>query len=146
MSETDFISKPFMFITKFREGMGSFWGGVNPEEIQAVYSIFPLTHTNIQKPRGKSCRSTRRQSLKVAHPPYQEQRAQIVDSFDFVREATRFFHKERCKFSWWIWAAQRCDLRRKNVSTLARNYRKLAQLTENVDFVMYNPHLWELND
>ena len=49
MSETDFISKPFMFITKFREGMGSFWGGVNPEEIQAVYSIFPLTHTNILK-------------------------------------------------------------------------------------------------
>lgn len=38
-----------MFITKFREGMGSFWGGVNPEEIQAVYSIFPLTHTNILK-------------------------------------------------------------------------------------------------
>lgn len=69
-----------------------------------------------------------------------------VDSFDFVREATQFFHKERCKFSWWIWAAQRCDLRRKHVSTLARNYRKLAQLTENVDFVMYNPHLWELND
>lgn len=38
-----------MFIIKFREGMGSFWGGVNPEEIQAVYSIFPLTHTNILK-------------------------------------------------------------------------------------------------
>ena len=38
-----------MFITKFREGMWSFWGGVNPEEIQAVYSIFPLTHTNILK-------------------------------------------------------------------------------------------------
>lgn len=38
-----------MFITKFREGMGSFWGGVNREEIQAVYSIFPLTHTNILK-------------------------------------------------------------------------------------------------
>ena len=49
MSETEFISKSFMFIIKFREGRGSFWGGVNPEEIQAVYSIFPLTHTNILK-------------------------------------------------------------------------------------------------
>ena len=50
-------------------------------EIQAVYSIFssnPYQHT--KKPRGKSCRSTRRQSLKVAHPPYQEQRAQIAVS------------------------------------------------------------------
>ena len=49
MSEAEFISKSFMFIIKFREGMGSFWGGVNPEEIQAVNSIFPLTHTNILK-------------------------------------------------------------------------------------------------
>lgn len=44
-----FMCHASMFITKFREGMGSFWGGVNPEEIQAVYSIFPLTHTNILK-------------------------------------------------------------------------------------------------
>ena len=42
VSETELISKPFMCITKLREGMGSFWEGVYAEEIHAVYSISPV--------------------------------------------------------------------------------------------------------
>ena len=48
VSETELISKPFMCITKLREGMGSFWDGVNAEEMHAVYSICTPTHSNIE--------------------------------------------------------------------------------------------------
>ena len=37
-----------MCITKLREGMGSFWDGVNAEEMHAVYSICTPTHSNIE--------------------------------------------------------------------------------------------------
>ncbi|CAH3159196.1 unnamed protein product, partial [Porites lobata] len=47
VSETELISKPFMCITKLREGMGSFWDGVNAEEMHAVYSICTPTHSSI---------------------------------------------------------------------------------------------------
>ena len=49
VSETELISKPFMCITKLREGMGSFWDGVNAEEMHAVYSICTPTHSNVLK-------------------------------------------------------------------------------------------------
>ena len=39
VSEAELISKPFMCITKLREGMGSFWDGVNADEIHAVTII-----------------------------------------------------------------------------------------------------------
>ena len=49
VSETELISKPFMCITKLREGMGSFWGGVSGEEIHVVYSVCTPTHKNVLK-------------------------------------------------------------------------------------------------
>ena len=33
-----------------------------------------------------------------------------------------------------------------SILTLPKNYRALARLTENIDFYMCNPHLWELTD
>ena len=49
LSETELIAKPFLCITKLREGMGSFWDGISGEEIHSMYSVCTPTHTNVLK-------------------------------------------------------------------------------------------------
>ena len=47
VSEMELIAKPFMCITKLREGMDSFWDGVSGEKIHAVHSVCTTIYTNV---------------------------------------------------------------------------------------------------
>ena len=151
VAETELISKPFMCITKLREGMGSFWKGVSGEEIHAVYSVCTPNHTNVLK------------NLEVMAEDQQEDKVS--------RWLTRYIkskeHKLLCRFLRFCTGsdvvlpdrkikvqlehmsstsmrpkAQTCF----NILTVPKNYRTLAHLTENIDFYLCNPHLWELTD
>ena len=151
VSETELISKPFMCITKLREGMGSFWDGVNAEEMHAVYSICTPTHSNILK------------NIEVTPADQQEDKVS--------RWLTRYIkskeHKLLCRFVRFCTGSDvvlpctkikvqmvnmsSASMRPKaqtcfNILTLPKNYRTLAHLTENIDAYMCNPHLWELAD
>lgn len=151
VSETELISKPFMCITKLREGMGSFWDGVSGEEIHAVYSVCTPTHTNVLE------------NLQVMTEDRQEDKVsrwliRYLKSKDdkllcrFLRFCTgsdvvlpdRRIKVQMVHMSSSVMRpkAQTCF----NILTLPKNYRTLAHLTENIDFYLYNPHLWELTD
>ena len=39
VSQTELISKPFLYITKLREGMGPFWDDVTDTEFHGLYSV-----------------------------------------------------------------------------------------------------------
>ncbi|KAJ7377204.1 hypothetical protein OS493_030404 [Desmophyllum pertusum] len=47
VSETELISKPFLYITKLREGMGPFWQDVTDKEVHALYSVCTPTPSNV---------------------------------------------------------------------------------------------------
>ena len=52
VSQTELISKPFLYITKLREGMGPFWDNVTDKEIHALYSVCAPTPLNVFKKSG----------------------------------------------------------------------------------------------
>lgn len=151
VSQTELISKLFMYITKLREEMGSFWDDVTADEIHAVYTICTPTHSNVLR------------NLAVTVADQQEDRVS--------RWLTRYIkskdHKLLCRFIRFCTGsdvilpyrsikvqlvnmsstamrpkAQTCF----NLLTLPKNYRSLAHLTENIDFYLCNPHLWELTN
>ena len=148
VSETELISKPFMCITKLREGMGSFWNGVGGEEIPAVYSVCTPTHTNVLK------------NLQVMAEDHQEDKV----SRWFIRYLKSKDDKLLCRFLRFCTGSDLVHPYRRikvqmsssvvrpkaqtcfNILTLPKNYRALAHLTENIDFYLCNPHLWELTD
>jgi len=47
VSQTELISKPFLYITKLREGKGPFWNGVTDTEIHALYSVCTPAPVNV---------------------------------------------------------------------------------------------------
>ena len=47
VSQTELISKPFLYISKLREGMGPFWDDVTDTEIHALYSVCAPTPSHV---------------------------------------------------------------------------------------------------
>ena len=147
----ELIAKPLMCITKLREGMDSFWDGVSGEKIHALHSVCTPTYTNVLE------------NLQVMTEDRQEDKVsrwliRYLKSKDdkllcrFLRFCTgsdvvlpdRRIKVQMVHMSSSVMRpkAQTCF----NILTLPKNYRTLAHLTENIDFYLYNPHLWELTD
>lgn len=151
VSETELISKPFLYITKLREGMGPFWQDVTDKEVHALYSVCTPTPSNVLRSLEVSAED--QQEAKVSRwltryikskdhkllgrflrfctgtdvlLPYSRIRVQLVNMSNAAMRPK----------------AQTCF----NLLTLPKNYRTLVRLSENIDFYLYNPHLWDLSD
>ena len=151
VSQTELISKPFLYITKLREGMGPFWDDVTDKEIHALYSVCAPTPLNVL------------QSLELNVQDQQESRVsrwltRYIKSKDdkllgrFLRFCTGsdvLLPHNQIKVQFVNMSntamrpkAQTCF----NHLTLPKNYRTLAHLSDNIDFYLCNPHLWDLSD
>lgn len=151
VSQMELISKPFLYITKLREGMGPFWDDVTDTQIHALYSVCAPTPLNVF------------QSLKLNVEDQQEARVSrwlthYIKSKDhkllgrFLRVCTGsdvLLPNNQIKVRFMNMSnrvmrpkAQTCF----NLLTLPKSYRTLVHLSDNIDFYLCNPHLWDLSD
>ncbi|XP_078372866.1 uncharacterized protein LOC144656513 [Oculina patagonica] len=151
VSETELISKPFFYITKLREGMGPFWDDATDKEVRALYSLCVPTTSKVL------------QSLNVSVEDQQESRisrwlTRYIKAKEhkllgrFLRFCTGTdillpYSQINVRFTNMANAAMRPKAQTCfNLLTLPRNYRSLLALSENLDFYLNNPHLWDLSD
>lgn len=151
VAETELISKPFLYISNLRKGMGPFWDDVTEKEIHALYSACAPTTLNVL------------QSLEISVADQQESRVsrwltRYIKSKDhkllgrFLRFCTGSnivlpYKPIKVNFA----SMSNTAMRPKattcfNLLTLPKSYRTMVHLSDNLDFYLNNPHLWDLSD
>jgi len=152
ISLTELISKPFMCITKLREGMGKFWENITTDEIHALYSTCTPTTMNVV-----NC-------LEFTTP---EDPKEAKVARWLVRYIKNKEHKICCRFlrfctgSDLVLPDRKIRVQMENMSetsirpkaqtcfrilTISKNYRTFAHLAQNLDWYMNNPQVWDLKD
>lgn len=148
VAETELISKPFLYITNLRKGMGPFWDDVTEKEIHALYSVCAPTTLNVL------------QSLDISVADQQESRVsgwltRCIKSKDqkllgrlirFCTGSNIVLPYKPIKVNFASMSntavcpkATTCS----NLLTLPKRYRPMVPLSDNLDFYLNNPHLWE---
>ena len=151
VSVTELISKPFMCITKLREGMGSFWDGVSAEEIHALYSCCTPTPSNVVSSLYFVTSNQQEEKISkwlVRYLKSQDQKT-LSRFLRFCTGSDLVYPGKSIKVEMVTMSdlamrpkAQTCF----SILTLSKNYRSYAHFYDNLDFYMHNPQVWELQD
>lgn len=151
IAHTELVTKQFACIHKLKEGMGSFWNGVSAEEIKAIYSCCSPTFTNIS-----SClyfQTSTPQEDKVSRwlvRYLKNQTRKILSRFmRFCTGSELVIPHKRIKVL--MESMPDLGMRPKSktcfgILTMPKNHQSYAHFSENLDFYMHNPNLWDLND
>jgi hypothetical protein len=151
LSVTELVSKPFMCITKLREGMGKFWENVSSEEIHAVYSVCTPTPANVVNSLQFNPEDAKESKVARWVVRYIKNKDQKILS-RFLRFCTGSdlvlpdrgikVQMENMSEASMRPKAQTCF----RILTVAKNYRTFAHLSTNLDWYMNNPQVWDLKD
>ena len=151
VANTELITKQFVCIMKLKEGMGTFWNDISAEEIKAVYSCCSPTFSNVSnsvyfEPSSQQEEKVSRWLMRYL----KNQSRKILSRFmRFCTGAELVRPERRIKVKMEIMSELAMRPKSKtcfSVLTLPKNHQTYARFSENMDFYMNNPHIWDLND
>lgn len=151
VANTELITKQFVCIMKLREGMGSFWDDVSAEEIKAIYSCCSPTFSNVSSSLYFEASTPQEEKVSRWLVRYLKNQARKVLSrfMRFCTGSELVRPQKRIKVVMEIMPdlAMRPKSRTCfGVLTLPKNHQTYAHFSENMDFYMHNPHVWDLSD
>ena len=151
VANTELITKQFVCIMKLKEGMGTFWNDISAEEIKAVYSCCSPTFSNVSNilyfeqfsPQDEKVSRWLMRYLKNQGRKILCRFMRFCTGCELVRPEKRIKVKMEIMSDLAMRPKSKTCF---SVLTLPKNHQTYARFSENMDFYMNNPHVWDLSD